>query len=152
MEGDKFILLWNDFEFNASSCYKKLINDTHFVDVTLVCDDNRQVRAHKVVLSSSSPVLEQILISNPHQHPLIYLHKVKYSCIQSIIKYLYLGQTEVAEAELQDFMGIAKEFEVEGLKDDFEKNYKIENDVTNDERSKGLTLKNPPSSIDSDSH
>jgi hypothetical protein len=145
MEGDKFILLWNDFEFNASSSYKKLINDTHFVDVTLVCDDNRQVKAHKVVLSSSSPVLEQILIANPHQHPLIYLHKVKYSCLQSLIKYIYLGQTEVAESELQDFMSIAEELEVEGLKGKFQKAIEHEHDGTIQDISEECTMKNTTS-------
>ena len=106
------IFSWKDFESNASSCYKRLILDTNFTDVNLACDDNRQVKAHKVVLSSSSPVLEQILLANPHQHPLIYLRKVKYS----LIKFIYLGQTEVAQAELEDFMSIAEELEVEGLK------------------------------------
>ena len=119
--------MWNDFEF---------------VDVTLVCDDNRQVKAHKVVLSSSSPVLEQILISNPHQHPLIYLHNVKYSCLQSLIKYIYLGQTEVAQAELQDFIK-ELQFGVEGLRGKFEKNNKDEHDGTIRERSEEFTLKNP---------
>ena len=143
MEGDKFILLWNDFEFNASSSYRKLINDKHFVDVTLVCDDNRQVKAHKVVLSSSSPVLEQILIANPHKHPLIYLHKVKYSCLQSLMKYIYLGQTEVAEAELKDFMRIAEELQINGLKGKLDKNIEDEHDGTIQERSEECTLITP---------
>ena len=49
----------------------------------------------------------------------------------------------MAEAELQDFMSIAKELEVEGLKNNFEKYNKGENDGTIQERSEDLTVKNP---------
>ena len=44
-----------------------------FSDVTLVSDDQRPFQAHKYVLSAFSPVLKDILLNNPHPHPLIYL-------------------------------------------------------------------------------
>ena len=37
--------------------------DDTFADVTLVCDDGRQIRAHKVVLGASSPILKNMLIT-----------------------------------------------------------------------------------------
>ena len=142
MDGEKFNLSWNDFESNACSSYRKLVNDTHFTDVTLACDDNRQIKAHKVVLSSSSPVLKQILLGNPHQHPLIYLCKVKYSSLESLIKFIYLGQTEVAQSELQDFMSMAEEFEVEGLKSKLEQINEDKNNGSVKEKSEELSFEN----------
>merc|ERR1719186_1381258 len=117
MDTETFNLSWNDFDSSASNSFRKLINDKHFTDVTLACEDNKQIKAHKVILSSSSPVFEKILLGNPHQHPLIYLKGVKYSGLQALIKFIYLGQTEVDRIELQDFMNVAEELEVEGLRE-----------------------------------
>ena len=38
--------------------------------VTLVSADSKQIKAHKVILSSRSKFFNQILLENPHQHPL----------------------------------------------------------------------------------
>ena len=113
-----FSLSWKEFDHKASKSYRDYIKDTDFTDVTLACDDNGRLEAHKLILSSSSPVLGQILVGNPHQHPLIYFRKVKFSCLQSLVQFIYLGQVEVEQTELQDFINLAKELEIEGLSND----------------------------------
>ena len=117
MDGDKFSLFWENFERDASKRNRKLLDDTNFTDVTLACDEGK-FETHKVILSSSSPVLEQILVANAKQHPLIYLRKVKYSCLKSLIQFIYLGQTEIDQTELQDFIDLGKELEIKGLNQD----------------------------------
>ena len=117
MDGDKFSLFWENFERDASKRNRKLLDDTNFTDVTLACDEGR-FETHKVILSSSSPAFEKILVGNPNQHPLIYLRKVKYSCLKSLIQFLYLGQTEIDQTELQDFINLGKDLEIEGLNQD----------------------------------
>jgi len=115
MTEEMFALSFKDFDNKAIKFKRKLINDTNFTDVTLACDDNGKLEAHKVILGSSSPILKQILVGNHHQHPLIYLRKVKFSCLQSLIQFMYLGKTEVAQTELQDFLNLGKELEIQGL-------------------------------------
>ena len=117
MNGGKFSLSFKDFEQNAGIKHRKLIDDTNFTDVTLACDEGK-IKAHKVILSSSSPVLEQILVGNSNQHPLIYLRKVKYSCLKSLVQFIYLGQTEIGQTELQDFINLGDELEIDGLNQD----------------------------------
>ena len=117
MNGGKFCLSWKDFDDNAGMKRRKLLDDTNFTDVTLACDEGR-FETHKVILSSSSPAFEKILVGNPNQHPLIYLRKVKYSCLKSLIQFLYLGQTEIDQTELQDFINLGKDLEIEGLNQD----------------------------------
>ena len=51
---ETFNLSWTDFSSSATESFKKLLTDTSFADVTLVCDDNKQMNAHKVILGSSS--------------------------------------------------------------------------------------------------
>ena len=51
---------------------------SHFTDVTLVSDDKKHFSAHKLVLSSSSPLLREILVTHPTQEPVIYFPSVKH--------------------------------------------------------------------------
>ena len=56
---------------------KDLLDDTDFSDVTLVCDDAQQLKAHKVVLAHNSTFFRNILVTNPHPYPLLYMKGVK---------------------------------------------------------------------------
>ena len=58
---EKFALRWSKFETAAMETYKSLHSDMNFTDVTLVCDDNQQVEAHTIILSSASPFFKSIL-------------------------------------------------------------------------------------------
>ena len=44
-------LEWKMYENISSNSFRTLYNDTDFTDVTLACEDNKKVMAHKVVLS-----------------------------------------------------------------------------------------------------
>merc|ERR1712129_8551 len=89
---------------------------------TLVCDEEKQVKAHKVILSSSSEVFRKILITNPHRHPLLYLKGISYKDLQAAVKFLYFGEAEIAQDDLQTFLATAKELKIEGLMDNESKN------------------------------
>ena len=49
---EKFCLKWNDFETNISLSFRELREEKDFFDVTLACDDDNQIHAHKVILSA----------------------------------------------------------------------------------------------------
>ena len=53
--GEKLCLQWNDFQDNVRNAFGSLRDTNDFIDVTLACDDGRQIEAHKVVLAASSP-------------------------------------------------------------------------------------------------
>ena len=72
MESEKLCLQWNDFQANINVAFQSLREDDDFNDVTLVCEDGTQIEAHKVVLSTSSPMLQNMLRRNKHTHPLHY--------------------------------------------------------------------------------
>ena len=52
---EKLYLQWNDFKQNISSSFGELREDKDLTDVTLACEDGKQVETHKVVLAASSP-------------------------------------------------------------------------------------------------
>eukprot|EP00092_Neocalanus_flemingeri_P015925 GFUD01017242.1.p1 GENE.GFUD01017242.1~~GFUD01017242.1.p1 ORF type:complete len:340 (-),score=89.84 GFUD01017242.1:39-1058(-) len=114
MGSEKFCLRWNDFESNISSAFRELREDKDFFDVTLACDDE-QIQAHKVILSACSQFFRNILRRNPHQHPLLYLKGVKFTDLQSVLNFMYHGEVNVAQEELNSFLSVAEDLKVKGL-------------------------------------
>ena len=107
----------DDFSSNVSNSVRNLVNDRDFTDVTLVSENNEQIKAHKVILSSSSTFFKRILTMNYHQHPLIYLRGVNHDQLQQIIKLIYLGEVEIGESEVESFINVGTELEIDGLVD-----------------------------------
>jgi len=114
MSNEKFCLRWNDFENNISSAFRELRDDKDFFDVTLACEDE-QIQAHKVILSACSPFFRNILRRNIHQHPLLYLKGVKYTDLQSVLNFMYHGEVNIAQEELNSFLAVAEDLRVKGL-------------------------------------
>ncbi|XP_023319945.1 protein tramtrack, beta isoform isoform X23 [Eurytemora carolleeae] len=112
---EKFCLRWNDFETNISVAFRELREEKDFFDVTLACDDSSQIQAHKVILSACSPFFRNVLRKNPHQHPLLYLKGVKYKEMLSVLNFMYMGEVNVAQEELNSFLAVAEDLRVKGL-------------------------------------
>jgi len=111
---EKFCLKWNDFESNVSGAFREIREERDFFDVTLACDDN-QMEAHKVIISACSPMFRNILRRNPHQHPLLYLRGVKYKELENVLNFMYQGEVNVAQEDLNTFLSVAEELQVKGL-------------------------------------
>jgi len=114
MSAEKFCLRWNDFEANISTAFRELREDKDFFDVTLACDDD-QLQAHKVILSACSPFFRTILKKNKHEHPLLYLKGVKYIDLVAVLNFMYHGEVNVAQEELNSFLAVAEDLKVKGL-------------------------------------
>jgi len=111
---EKFCLRWNDFESNISGAFRELREDKDFFDVTLACDED-QLQAHKVILSACSPFFRTVLRRNKHEHPLLYLKGVKYVDLVAVLNFMYHGEVNVAQEELNSFLAVAEELKVKGL-------------------------------------
>ena len=113
--GEKLCLQWNDFQTNLTSAFRDLREDKEFTDVTLACEDGQQVEAHKVVLISSSPFFKSLLQRNKHPHPLIYMRGLKSKDLVAMIDFLYHGEANVYQENLDSFLAIAGELQLKGL-------------------------------------
>ena len=112
---EKLCLQWNDFKENAIGAFGNLRDDHDFADVTLATEDGRQVEAHKVILASSSPFFQNLLKRNRHPHPLIYLRGVRSDDLLAIVDFLYCGEANVYQENLDSFLAIAEELQLKGL-------------------------------------
>ena len=112
---EKLCLQWNDFKENITVSFGSLRQDEDFADVTLAFEDGKQVEAHKVILASSSPVFQNILKRNKHAHPLLYMRGIKSEDLLAILDFLYCGETNVYQENLDSFLAIAEELQLKGL-------------------------------------
>ena len=103
------------FEKLAPRSIRNLYKDEYFTDVTLLTCEGKQIKAHKVILSSSSEFFKNILTQNLHESPLIYLKDITYDNLQLIINFIYLGECEVSVMDVNGFIDVGKELQVEGL-------------------------------------
>jgi len=111
---EKYCLRWNDFERNISIAFRDIREEKDLFDCTLSCGV-RQLKAHKLILSACSPFFRTILRQNHHQHPLLYLKGVEYSDLQAVLDFMYHGEVNVAQEELNSFLAVAEDLQVKGL-------------------------------------
>jgi len=112
--GEKFCLRWNDFERNISTAFTELKKEKELFDCTLSCG-SRQIETHKLILSSCSPFFRSIIKLNPHQHPLLYLKGVEFSHLQAILDFMYHGEVNVSQEDLNAFLAVADDLQIKGL-------------------------------------
>ena len=112
---EKLCLQWNDFKDNISSAFETLRKDSDFTDVTLACEDGQQLEVHKVILAASSPFYRNIFKRNKHAHPLIFMRNVKFVDLEAIIDFLYCGETNIFQENLDSFLALAEDLQLKGL-------------------------------------
>ena len=116
---EKLCLQWNDFRNNIASSFGKLRRDKDFTDVTLVCEDGQQVEIHKFVLVSASPFFRKILKgAQQHSHPWIKMRDIKSEVLTAMVDFLYQGETNIYQENLDSFLALAGELQLTGLQED----------------------------------
>ena len=115
--GEDHKFTWSNFNDQTRCTFNKLIEDTDFLDVTLVTDDNKQIKAHKVILSACSPLFKKILATNPHQHPLLFLKGISSCSLGSILQFIYLGEVNISIDNLDSFIQASDELKIIGMLD-----------------------------------
>ena len=112
---EKLCLKLNDFLENVNKAFGNLREEKEFADVTLACEDGQQLEAHKVILAASSPFFQNLLTKNKHHHPLIYMKGAKFEDLMAIVDFLYFGEANVFQENLDAFLSIAEELKLKGL-------------------------------------
>ena len=112
---DELCLKWDGFQESTSNAFANLRVNVEFADVTLACEDGPGVEAHKLILASSSPFFENLLRRSNHPHPLVYLRGVKCSDLSALLDFIYRGEAQVRQENLEVFLTLAQELELTGL-------------------------------------
>ena len=113
------------------------------LDCTLSCGP-QQIQAHKLILSSCSPFFRTVFKQNPHAHPLLYLKGISYSDLQAVITFMYHGEVNVAQEDLNNFLQVAEELKVKGLTQNGSEQEKRSNSNEVKHRAPSQPIKPPP--------
>ena len=126
---EKFCLKWNDFRQNIATSYRGLREQQDFSDVTLVCEDDQQIEAHRVILSACSPFFLSILKKTKHSHPMIYMRGMNAKYLTALVDFMYYGEANIYQEDLDGFLALAEELKLRGLGGETqEENYKFKQD------------------------
>ena len=112
---EKFSLKWNDYQSNWNHALSRLRNDKESADITLISDDKVKFTAHKILLTSCSKIFKFILEGNFHTNPLLYLSGVSSVNLGFILDYIYHGEVNLFQEQLDIFLESAQKLEIEGL-------------------------------------
>lgn len=110
-----YSLKWEDFNSNVLKSIKCLRVENDFHDVTLLTDDEKFVSAHKLVLSTSSEFFKKVLKRVEGAKPLIYLAGISSKYLDHILDYIYEGEAQIYQEELDDFLKTAQKLKIHGL-------------------------------------
>ena len=86
--------MWNDFQNNITLSFANLKSD---------------------ILATSSPFFNKLLKKNKHTHPLIIMRGVNYDDLAAIIDFLYVGEANVYQENLENFLSFAEDLQLKGL-------------------------------------
>ena len=144
MTSEAFLLKWNDFEQNITDSFRKLRQNGDFSDVTLVCEDNMQFEAHRIILSSFSPFFSNIIQRNNHPHPIIFIRGMSSRDLTTVLDFIYHGETSVDQKYLEDFFTLAGELQIKGIGEHRREQNMKKNLTENVHIKNEKTLKEPP--------
>ena len=108
MENHK--LVDKSFSDCVGNTLKNLMESSSFYDVTLVCDDYTKIKTHKVVLTSTSSLFKDILKDDKNISE-IFLLGIRSSDLESILKFIYVGEVYVHQKALCNFVSTARNLE-----------------------------------------
>ena len=75
----------------------------------------RKIEAHKLVLSTCSEYFRDIFENNQHPHPLICFDSVSSDDLKNIMDYIYNGEVQIYQEDLDRFLKVAQRLKLEGL-------------------------------------
>ena len=84
-------------------------------DVTLVSEDKKHFKAHKIVLSASSTIFKNIIDENYNSNPVIYLRGIQSYEVESILQFIYLGQVKFDQKRMNEFLNVGKSLEIKEI-------------------------------------
>ena len=113
---EKLCLQWNDFSANIKEAFGNLREDKDFNDVTLVCEDGQQVTCHRIILVASSPFFQNLLRMNKHSNLLVYMRGVSSLDLVAILDFLYCGEANLLQENLDSFLALAEDLQLKGLR------------------------------------
>ena len=112
---ENYSITWQAYSDHLKIMMKELMMDEDFSDVTLVTGDKKQIKANTAILSACSPLFKDMLKKERNLKTIIYLKGIKFSEMESIMQFIYLGEATFHEERMDEFLDVAKSLEIKEL-------------------------------------
>ena len=109
------VLQFDNFGLHTATTVRNLFTDSTFCDVTLACDSQGRIDAHKFLLSSASTIFKNIFSESTLTPQMVFLRGVKFEDLAALVKFIYLGEVTVEAENVDSFFSTARDLEIEGL-------------------------------------
>ena len=144
MDQEKYTFTWQNYSDLLRNIFLQMNSDDSFTDVTLITDDKKQIKAHRNILSACSSVFKEIFqINSNNNHSVIYLRGIQHSDMESILQFIYLGETNLYKERLNEFLIVAKDLGIQELGDGIE----VEDFISNNDNEYYSTIEAEESPI-----
>ena len=128
---EKFSLKWNDFQSNVSKTFINLRKQSSLLDVTLVGSDQKQGKAHRLVLSACSEFFKNIFDKiNTQSNLVLYLDGASSDELSLILDYVYQGEVQIYQDKLDRFLEISEKYQLDGLNVNYSENHEFTTENT----------------------
>uniref|UniRef100_A0A1B6D500 BTB domain-containing protein n=1 Tax=Clastoptera arizonana TaxID=38151 RepID=A0A1B6D500_9HEMI len=111
---DLFCLKWTSHESTLISKLDALLSNENFCDCTLAAE-GQHLNVHKFVLSACSPYFESLLNLYPTERPIIILKDITYDELKAMVEYMYKGEVNILQDQLDTFIKSAESLQISGL-------------------------------------
>jgi len=115
MSEKKFDVYWNSYTDHLREMLQQMRSSEELTDVTLICDDKKQIKAHKNILGASSSKFKTIVNELPIANSVIYLRGINYEEMEAILEYIYLGAVTIQENKIEEFLETAKNLDLKEI-------------------------------------
>ena len=115
MKIETFDVKWHSFTDHLKIMLHKIRSSGLYTDVTFICDDQKELKAHMNVVGACSPVLRNIFSLLKGDNHTIYLRGIKHAEMESLLEFMYLGEARILSDRVNDFLTVAKDLEIEEL-------------------------------------
>lgn len=100
--------------------FDRMLRDESMTDCALMCAEGQPVKAHRMILSASSPFFKSIFdqMSNywPN-YPIVYLKDMPITDLKAIIEFIYRGEVTICQSQLASVLKSGQSLRIKGLED-----------------------------------
>jgi len=109
-------LQWHHHHKALVSLLDVLWEKQELVDVTLAAE-GQYLQVHRIVLCACSSYFKDVLTekSNSDKHAIVFLKDVYYHDLKALVHYMYKGEVQINEDQLNSFLHTAKSLGIRGL-------------------------------------
>ena len=110
-----FKLCNSEGSITQNNFFNELLDKQQLTDVTLACDDGFQIRVHRTIIAASSLFFREVIMASNNPNPFIYLRGVNQETLQSLLSFIYVGETTVTSENMDNLVQVGHDLKIVGL-------------------------------------